>query len=214
LRLQKTTEIFVQCFRGTNMGSKAVSLEDIRFMVVEDNSNMRGIIKLLLSNYGCRHVMEASDGADAMEKMFNNQPDIVITDVEMPLINGFELIDALRKDDSIDPCIPIIMVTGHPSYEVVMKARNAGVNEMLCKPVSAKDLYVRVMSCLCNPREFIKTDQYFGPDRRRHLSAEYKGKERRQSLREKLESVNVERTNSEIEPLNKNNAENPLRADS
>jgi hypothetical protein len=61
----------------------------------------------------------------------------------------------------------------------VIKARDAGVTEFLAKPISAKALYNRILHIILNPRPFIKTETYFGPDRRRNVNAKYSGPERR-----------------------------------
>jgi DNA-binding response OmpR family regulator len=71
------------------------------------------------------------------------------------------------------------MLTAHSDKRRVTMARDAGVTEFLAKPVSAKALYQRVMNCVANPRPFIKTRNYFGPDRRRSPTSSYIGPERR-----------------------------------
>jgi DNA-binding response OmpR family regulator len=78
-----------------------------------------------------------------------------------------------------NPYVPIIMLTGHSEKKRVVAARDAGVTEFLAKPISAKSLYHRVLNVVANPRQFIKTKNYFGPDRRRSTSANYVGPERR-----------------------------------
>ncbi len=59
------------------------------------------------------------------------------------------------------------MVTGHNNVDKVMRARNAGVNDFLVKPVSAKSVYLRIRSTMENPQPFVRSETYFGPDRRR-----------------------------------------------
>src|SRR6202140_2331278 len=78
-----------------------------------------------------------------------------------------------------NPYVPIIMVTGHSEKKRVIGARDAGVTECLAKPVSAKALYQRIFNAVPNPRPFIKTRTYFGPDRRRNVNPNYVGPERR-----------------------------------
>jgi DNA-binding response OmpR family regulator len=78
-----------------------------------------------------------------------------------------------------NPYAPIIMLTGHSEKKRVVAARDAGVTEFLAKPISAKSLYQRVMNVVANPRPFIKTKNYFGPDRRRNVNQNYIGPERR-----------------------------------
>jgi DNA-binding response OmpR family regulator len=78
-----------------------------------------------------------------------------------------------------NPFAPIIMVTGHTEKPRVTAARDAGITEFLAKPISAKALYQRIVNVVANPRPFIKTKTYFGPDRRRSSSSNYIGPERR-----------------------------------
>jgi DNA-binding response OmpR family regulator len=79
-----------------------------------------------------------------------------------------------------NPFVPIIMLTGHSEKRRVTAARDAGVTEFLAKPLSAKALYERIVNVVVNPRPFVKTRTYFGPDRRRNAGAgTYAGPERR-----------------------------------
>jgi DNA-binding response OmpR family regulator len=71
------------------------------------------------------------------------------------------------------------MLTGHTEKQRVTAARDAGITEFLAKPISAKALYQRIVNVVANPRPFIKTKTYFGPDRRRAVSNSYVGPERR-----------------------------------
>ena len=71
------------------------------------------------------------------------------------------------------------MVTGHTEKARVTAARDAGITEFLAKPISAKALYHRIVNVVANPRPFIKTKTYFGPDRRRNVNPNYIGPERR-----------------------------------
>jgi DNA-binding response OmpR family regulator len=71
------------------------------------------------------------------------------------------------------------MLTGHSEKKRVVAARDAGVTEFLAKPISAKGLYQRIVNVVANPRPFIKTKTYFGPDRRRNVNPNYVGTERR-----------------------------------
>jgi DNA-binding response OmpR family regulator len=75
--------------------------------------------------------------------------------------------------------VAIIMLTGHSEKKRVVAARDAGVTEFLAKPISAKALYQRIVNIVVNPRPFIKTRSYFGPDRRRNVNLNYAGVERR-----------------------------------
>jgi DNA-binding response OmpR family regulator len=107
-------------------------------------------------------------------------PDIVLTDWAMPIFDGLELTRMIRQPGAnANPYAPIIMLTGHSEKKRVVAARDAGVTEFLAKPISAKALYQRILNVVANPRPFIKTKSYFGPDRRRIVNPNYIGMERR-----------------------------------
>ena len=82
-----------------------------------------------------------------------------------------------------NPYVPIIMLTGHAEKKRVVGARDGGITEFLAKPISAKALYQRIFNVVVNPRPFIKTKTYFGPDRRRNVNLSYVGPERRKGAR-------------------------------
>jgi DNA-binding response OmpR family regulator len=84
-----------------------------------------------------------------------------------------------QPGSSGNPYVPIIMLSGHSERKRIVTARDAGVTEFLAKPISAKALYERILSVVASPRPFIKTQTYFGPDRRRTINANYVGPERR-----------------------------------
>jgi two-component system chemotaxis response regulator CheY len=157
-----------------------VDFNKLRFLVVDDNAHMRRILRTLLHGFGTREVYECEDGASGLEAFNSYSPDIVITDWAMPIFDGLELTQMIRQPGSNhNPYVPIIMLTGHSEKKRVMTARDAGVTEFLAKPISAKALYQRLLNIVHNPRPFIRTKTFFGPDRRRNVNPNYAGPERR-----------------------------------
>ena len=157
-----------------------IDFNRLRFLVVDDNAHMRRILRTLLHGFGAREVYEAEDGAAGLEAFTHNVPDIVITDWAMPIFDGLELTQMIRQPGAnANPFVPIIMLTGHSEKKRVMAARDAGVTEFLAKPLSAKALYERVVNIVINPRPFVRTKTFFGPDRRRNNNPSYVGPERR-----------------------------------
>ena len=112
---------------------------------------------------------------EVRDAMANADIALVILDLMLPGTSGLQLCREIRATSSL----PIIMLTGHSEKRRVMVARDAGVTEFLAKPISAKGLYQRILNVVANPRPFIKTKHYFGPDRRRNVNASYIGVERR-----------------------------------
>jgi DNA-binding response OmpR family regulator len=81
--------------------------------------------------------------------------------------------------DSRNPYLPIIMMTGHSERYRVMEARDAGVTEFVAKPLTAKSVLERIQAVIYRPRPFVRTADYFGPDRRRKDDPNYDGPRRR-----------------------------------
>lgn len=157
-----------------------IDFNRLRFLVVDDNAHMRRILRTLLHGFGARDVYEAEDGASGLEAFSHYSPDIVITDWVMPTLDGLELTRMIRQPDTHNNSYAaIIMLTGHSEKGRVMAARDAGITEFLAKPISAKGLYQRIVNLVANPRPFIRTKTYFGPDRRRNVNPNYAGPERR-----------------------------------
>ena len=157
-----------------------VDFTKLRFLVIDDNPFMRKVVKALLHGFGAREVMEAEDGASGLEAFMTYSPDIILLDWEMPILDGLEVTRLIRQPTtSVNPFAPIIMVSGHSEKRRVIMARDAGVNEFLVKPISSKGLYDRILGVVAFPRPFVRTKNYFGPDRRRGASNNYSGTDRR-----------------------------------
>ena len=154
-------------------------LDRLTVLIVDDNQHMRTLIRTILESLGVNHILDARDGAHALEKMAQTQIDLVVLDWNMEPMDGLELTRHLRRaSDSPDPFVPVIMLSGHTERSRVMQARDAGVTEFMAKPVSARSLYARIVSIIENPRPFVRTADYFGPDRRRQMLP-FEGPDRR-----------------------------------
>src|SRR5205085_2038264 len=150
------------------------------FLIIDDNRHMLSIVRVLLQAYGVKHVHECDDARLALERFRATSPDIVIVDYQMSPVNGIDFVRMVRRsEESPNPYVPIILLTAHSKRRSVMEARDAGVNEVLIKPVTAKDLYARIHAIIYNPRPFINVATYFGPCRRRKQDVDYRGPERR-----------------------------------
>jgi two-component system chemotaxis response regulator CheY len=159
-----------------------LDLSNLRFLVVDDNPFIRSLAKSLLRTFGAKKLLEAEDGTTALEHIEREEIDIILTNWEMRPMSGRELVSKLRKHPKQEKqMIPVILMTGHSSLADVTEARDFGVNEFLAKPLSPKELYLRVESVILRPRVFIRSKGYCGPDRHRRNDANYKGPRRRQS---------------------------------
>lgn len=156
------------------------NFEDLVPLVIEDSEAMRGLVKLLLHAMRVKTVLTAADGTEAIEMMRKTPPDLIITDLEMTPLDGVEFTRLVRRDaDSPAPYVPIIMLTGYTDLRRVARARDAGVNEFLVKPISEKALNARIVEIIERPRQHVKCETYVGPDRRRRNDPDYTGPRRR-----------------------------------
>ncbi|MCW9034257.1 MAG: response regulator [Alphaproteobacteria bacterium] len=146
----------------------SVDLKDLTVLLVEDDVHFRELLKTILTTLDIENIVEAENGYEAIEMLDKHQIDIAFMDWKMSGLNGIECVQKIRSEPSLsDKFIPIIMITGHQSDELIAEARDVGVNEVLIKPISARSLlscFVRVME---RQNVFVDTDNYFGPDRRR-----------------------------------------------
>lgn len=156
------------------------NLTALSVLVADDSPQMRRLLIAMLNALGIWKVRTAADGRVAFEAIQAERPDILITDADMGHVGGMELVRSIRRNqDSNDPYLPIIMVTGHTEKSWVEDARDAGVNEFVAKPISAASLYSRIAEVILNPRPFVRSEDYIGPDRRRRDSSKYGGPMRR-----------------------------------
>ncbi|HIJ43070.1 MAG: response regulator [Rhodospirillales bacterium] len=174
-------------------------LEKVKFLIVEDNAFMRAVLFQALKALGAGEVRMASNGADGLKELQDYQADIAIVDWEMQPVNGIEFVKTVRRsDDSPNPFLPIIMLTGYSEMRRIIEARDAGVNEFVVKPISANTLFERIEALIERPRPFVRLEGFFGPDRRRKSSDPARD-ERRQEMKKKKKKKKM--TQDEINVL-------------
>ena len=157
----------------------AYDLSQLRVMVVDDNEHARKLVRTILLTLGVRQFSLCAEGDSAFGQLSSFKPDLMLTDWEMPGMNGVELVKKLRTDpNSPNPYLPVIMFTSYAERAKVFQARDAGVTEYLVKPLSSRLLCQRIQAVIEKPRPFVRTKTFFGPDRRRS-SLDFAGQERR-----------------------------------
>ncbi len=112
---------------------------DIRILVVDDMSTMRRIIKTILNQLGYSNIDEAENGKQALAKLKKEKFDFVITDWNMPEMDGLSLVKVIRSDDDLKS-LPVLMVTAEAKKENVIEALKAGVNNYIVKPFTPEVL--------------------------------------------------------------------------
>ncbi len=120
----------------------------MKFLVVDDSSTMRRIIKNTLGRLGHKDILEAEDGAVAWKVMGENSDiDVLVTDWNMPEMNGLELVQKVRAEDKYED-LPIIMVTTEGGKTEVITALKAGVNNYIVKPFTPQVLKEKLEAVL------------------------------------------------------------------
>ncbi len=156
------------------------SFNNTKILLVEDNAPMLQLIKAVLLSFGVGRVITALDGEEAFTKFCNTNPDLVISDWMMHPCDGIELSNRIRNDSrSPNQYVPIILMTGFSEKKRVINARDSGITEFLVKPFNTRDLYKRLHKIIEQPRQFIRCEHFFGPDRRRGGSTNEDGLQRR-----------------------------------
>ncbi|ASJ97348.1 MULTISPECIES: chemotaxis response regulator CheY [Shewanella] len=113
--------------------------KNMKILVVDDFSTMRRIIKNLLRDLGFNNTQEADDGSTALPMLQKGDFDFVVTDWNMPGMQGIDLLKAIRADDDLKH-IPVLMVTAEAKREQIIAAAQAGVNGYVVKPFTAATL--------------------------------------------------------------------------
>jgi two-component system chemotaxis response regulator CheY len=160
----------------------AFRFERLSVLVVEDTIPMRKLMVSVLDSLGIKNVSTADSGEKAFEIFQKENQDLIITDWQMEPMDGIELTRQVRKNlMSPNRMVPIVLITGYSAWPRVAEARDAGVTEFLVKPFTANDIARRIAHVINKPRDFIETQDFFGPDRRRRIDPNYKGPMRRKA---------------------------------
>lgn len=112
---------------------------NIKILIVDDFSTMRRIIKNLLRDLGFNNTQEADDGTTALPMLKSGDFQFVVTDWNMPGMQGIDLLKAIRADDKLKS-IPVLLVTAEAKREQIIEAAQAGVNGYIVKPFTAATL--------------------------------------------------------------------------
>ena len=116
----------------------------MKILVVDDFSTMRRIIRNLLRDLGFSNVEEADDGSTALPLLKSGKFDFLVTDWNMPIMEGIDLVRAIRADDNLRE-LPILMVTAEARREQIVAAAEAGVNGYIVKPFTAQTLEQKIL---------------------------------------------------------------------
>jgi two-component system chemotaxis response regulator CheY len=121
--------------------------DTLHALVVEDSPTMRQLIVFALSRIKTLKVVEADDGVDALKKLSQQHFDILITDINMPMMDGLKLVSMVRKDE-VHKEIPIVIITTEGAQEDRQRALSLGANAYITKPIQAPQVISKVKELL------------------------------------------------------------------
>jgi two-component system, chemotaxis family, chemotaxis protein CheY len=120
---------------------------DLKFLIVDDFSTMRRIVRGLLKEMGCQNADEAEDGVVALNMLRQQRFDFVVSDINMPNMNGFDLLKAIKADDALKG-LPVLMVTAEARKEDIVMAAQCGAAGYIVKPFTKATLEEKVTKIL------------------------------------------------------------------
>jgi two-component system chemotaxis response regulator CheY len=156
------------------MSDKTVDkmLQGLNILIVDSNHYMRKLTRSMLMNLGAKSVIEATDGLAGLEQIRLCDPDVMLLEWDMPVLDGLEVMHIVRSPGVFPrPNLPIIMLTYRAGRSSVVQAIQAGVHEFLIKPTSPKALRDRLTSIAVNPRPMVKVGDCYMPEPRRPAPA-------------------------------------------
>ncbi len=157
-------------------------IQEMIVLIIDDDRNMRMLIRNVVFALGVKDVVESSDGSMALEELKTSHPDLILCDMKMEPMGGLEFVKRLRSDpDNPYRFVPVIMITEYAELATVANARDAGVSEIMAKPLSAEALDKRIQRVLKDQRHFVEAPGFVGPDRRRRKKDEVAGENRRET---------------------------------
>lgn len=155
------------------------ALASLKVCIVDADGAMRQMIRDALTGLGITHIRECADSSMAQQLIGEFDPDLCIYDWSTGPVDAITFIKSIRASKSDRQSeMQLIMIMANANTRRVIDARNAGVDEFLVKPISLRALHGRLLSLVDNPRLFVRTPAYTGPDRRRH-NRPFSGPDRR-----------------------------------
>ena len=146
------------------------ALEGLVVLVAEANPYLRRLTRMMLMNLGVKSIYESTDGIAALEAIRTVNPDVMIMDWDMPVLDGREVMRIVRTPGDFPKAnLPIIMLTDLGLQSRVTASMRLGVHEFLVKPISPKTLQQRLLGIILNPRPMVRAGKFYIPMPRRKI---------------------------------------------
>jgi CheY-like chemotaxis protein len=147
--------------------STRINLEKVGVLLVDDSVASLNLLSQVVLGFGIKNLSRADSAKAAQALLRDHTYDLIISATNMASIDGYELVKWLRRGAlEANRYLPVILVSGHTPPSQVFKARDAGANFTVAKPISPKVLLERILWAAKEERQFIECDSYLGPDRR------------------------------------------------
>lgn len=149
------------------MRPPAMNLRDVAILIADQNSYLRRIVAGMLRGFGANKVLEADNVRSLLRILSGQKIDLLLCDARLSPQGGLRVTRAIRRNPANENrTVPILLMTADCREVTVKRARDAGVNLVIAKPMSPAALYDRLAWIAANHRPFIDAPNYFGPDRR------------------------------------------------
>jgi CheY-like chemotaxis protein len=146
---------------------RKINLENVTILVMDGSPHGLEILCQVLSGFGCKQLLRAGKIEEAQKFVEKTPVDLIVADPDVPGEDGYDFLRDLRRSKREPNCyVPIVLVTGHTSMSNVKRSRDIGANVIVAKPISSKIIFERIAWVSSDPRPFVETKMYVGPDRR------------------------------------------------
>ena len=144
-----------------------MNLRDLVILVADPSSYISMLIHGMLRGFGSNKILEVRNSNGVLQTLMGQKIDIMICDMHLPPHGGLSLTRAIRgKTDNEHRTMPILCMSSDSREATIKRARDAGANMVITKPLSPKSLYSRLVWVTFDPRGYVETPTYYGPDRR------------------------------------------------
>jgi two-component system chemotaxis response regulator CheY len=147
--------------------NSSINLRDLTILVADPSPYLCMLVHGILRGFGANKVLEAKHSFAVIETLIAQKIDILICDATLPPHGGLSLARSIRRNtENENRTMPILIMTSETREAIIKSARDVGANMVIAKPLSPASLYDRLAWVAFNPRQFVDTESYFGPDRR------------------------------------------------
>ena len=149
------------------MADSSINIRGLTFLIADENAYFSSICNSILRSFGATKVIEVHDANEALKALTQHKIDLLLCDSKLPPDGGLKFTQSIRWDkESEFRTIPILIMTNDTRSNAITQARDSGANMIVVKPMSPASLYDRLLWVAFNPRKFVDSPSYFGPDRR------------------------------------------------